>query len=127
MPHFRPSLYDRFVPRPRLLLVHGSVANGDVTWAAQRPLADRFELVVPNRRGFPPNPDVESVDFEDEARWLDPLITPGTHLVGHSYGGVVALFAAAWSRDRVASLTVVEPPAFGLVEDGRADELIRRS
>src|SRR5204862_4189847 len=50
---------------PRLLLVHGSVVNGEVTWTAQRPLAERFELVVPNRRGFPPGPDVERVDFED--------------------------------------------------------------
>ena len=115
------------MPRPRLLLVHGSVANGDLTWAAQRPLADRFELVVPNRRGFPPGPDVEHVDYEDEARWLDALIEPGTHLVGHSYGGVIALFAAAWSADRVRSLTVIEPPALGLVEDGSTDEFIRRS
>lgn len=113
--------------RPRLLLLHGSVANGDVTWAAQRPLAERFELVVPNRRGFPPNPVVESVDFEEEARWLDPLLEPGTHLVGHSYGGVIALFAAAWSRDRVRSLTVVEPPALGIVADGRADAFIAAS
>ena len=39
-------LYDALVPRPRVLLVHGSVVNGDATWAAQRPLAERFELVV---------------------------------------------------------------------------------
>jgi pimeloyl-ACP methyl ester carboxylesterase len=128
MTHFHRSLYDRRMPsRPRILFVHGSVANGDQTWAAQRPLGDRFEVVVPNRRGFPPGPDVESVDYEDEARWLDAWIEPGTHLVGHSYGGVVALYAAAWSADRVRSLTVIEPPALGLVEDGSADEFIRRS
>jgi pimeloyl-ACP methyl ester carboxylesterase len=98
------------VPRPRLLLVHGSVVNGDLTWAAQAPLADRFELVIPNRRGFPPGPDVDHVDFEDEAAWLDPLVTPGTHLVGHSYGGVIALLAAARYPDRLRSLTVIEPP-----------------
>ena len=69
--------------------------NGDATWAAQRPLAERFELVVPNRRGFPPGPEVERVDFEDEAAWLGQFVEPGTHLVGHSYGGVIALFAAA--------------------------------
>lgn len=115
------------MPRPRLLLVHGSVANGDLTWAAQRPLADRFELVAPNRRGFPPGPGVERVDYEDEARWLEQLLEPGTHLVGHSYGGVIALYAAGWYPDRVRSLTVIEPPALGIVEDGRTDEFIRRS
>jgi len=96
--------------RPRLLLVHGSVINGDLTWAAQRPLADRFELVVPNRRGFPPGPDVERVDYDDEAVWLEPLMEPGVHLVGHSYGGVIALLAAARRPDLVRSLTVIEPP-----------------
>src|SRR5436305_659767 len=74
MPHFCDSLYDRRMGRPRVLLVHGSVVNGDVTWAAQAPLADRFELVVPNRRGFTPGPDVDRVDFEDEAAWLERFL-----------------------------------------------------
>jgi pimeloyl-ACP methyl ester carboxylesterase len=98
------------VSRPRVLLVHGSVVNGDATWAAQRPLAERFELVVPNRRGFPPGPEVARVDFEDEATWLGQFLEPGTHLVGHSYGGVIALFAGVLYADRVRSLTVIEPP-----------------
>ena len=99
---------------PRLLFVHGSVLNGEATWNAQRPLAERFELVVPNRRGFPPGPEKERIDFEDEAVWLDRYLKPGTHLVGHSYGGVIALLAAARRRELVRSLTVIEPPAFGL-------------
>jgi pimeloyl-ACP methyl ester carboxylesterase len=102
------------VGRPRLLLVHGSVVNGEMTWGAQRPLTERFELVVPNRRGFPPGPDVERVDFEDEARWLEQFVEPGTHLVGHSYGGVISLFAAAAYAGRIRSLTVIEPPVFGI-------------
>ena len=81
--------------RPRLLFVHGSVVNAELTWAAQKPLADRFELVLPNRRGFPPGPDVDRVDFEDEAVWFEQFLEPGTHVVGHSYGGVIALLAAA--------------------------------
>ena len=105
------------VSRPRVLLVHGSVVNGDATWAAQRPLAERFELVVPNRRGFPPGPDVERVDFEDEAAWLGQFVESGTHLVGHSYGGVIALLAAALYADRVRSLTVIEPPALAVARD----------
>jgi len=102
------------VSRPRLLLVHGSVVNGDTTWAAQRPLAERFELVVPNRRGFPPGPDVDRVDFEDEAAWLDRYLEPETHLVGHSYGGVISLLAAARHPELLRSLTVIEPPCLGV-------------
>src|SRR5436190_7111446 len=105
---------DEAVPRPRLLLVHGSVANGEMTWAAQRPLAERFELVVPNRRGFPPGPDVDRVDYEDEAAWLGRFVEPGTHLVGHSYGAVISLFAAVEYAGQIRSLTMIEPPAFGI-------------
>jgi pimeloyl-ACP methyl ester carboxylesterase len=113
--------------RPRLLLVHGSVVNADLTWSAQKALAERFEIVAPNRRGFPPGPDVESVDFEDEAVWLEQFLEPGTHVVGHSYGGVIALLAAARWPERVRSLTVIEPPALGVAR-GRpeVDEFVER-
>ena len=100
--------------RPRVVFVHGSVVNGEGTWAAQRPLAGPFELVVPNRRGFPPGPDVERVDFEDEAVWLDRFLERGTHLVGHSYGGVISLLAAARRPELLCSLTVIEPPCLGV-------------
>src|SRR6478672_2695577 len=114
--------------RPRLLLVHGSVVNAELTWSAQKTLADRFEIVAPNRRGFPPGPDVESVDFEDEAVWLDPFLEPGAHLVGHSYGGVIALLAAARRPELVRSLTVVEPPALAVARGNPvADEFAARS
>jgi len=103
------------------------VVNADLTWSAQKPLADRFEIVAPNRRGFPPGPDVERVDFEDEAVWLEPFLLPGTHLVGHSYGGVISLFAAARHPERLRSLTVIEPPAFGAARGiPAADEFMAR-
>ena len=104
----------RTAARPRLLLVHGSVVNAELTWSAQKPLAGRFELVAPNRRGFPPGADIDRVDFEDEARWLERFLEPGAHVVGHSYGGVIALLAAARRPELVRSLTVVEPPAFAI-------------
>jgi pimeloyl-ACP methyl ester carboxylesterase len=111
----------------RLLLVHGSVVNAELTWRAQKSLAEKFEMVAPNRRGFPPGPDVECVDFEDEAAWLEQFLEPGTHLVGHSYGGVIALIAAARRPELLRSLTVIEPPAFGVARGVPAvDEFIAR-
>ena len=95
----------------RVVLVHGSVVGGRGTWAAQRPLADRFELVVLERPGFAPDSYVERVDFEADAVLVAGLLEPGDHLVGHSYGGVIALLAAAARPDELASLTVIEPPA----------------
>ena len=95
----------------RLLFVHGSVVGGRLTWGAQLPLADRFELVVLDRQGFPPNPPVERVDFEVDAELVAGLLEPGDHLIGHSYGGVISLLAAAARPELLRSLTVIEPPA----------------
>ena len=94
----------------RIVLVHGSVMGGRGTWAAQRPLAERFELLVLDRPGFPPYPSVERVDFETDAALVAGLLEPGDHLVGHSYGGIVSLLAAASRPDVLRSLTVIEPP-----------------
>ena len=98
----------------RVVLVHGSVANGPATWAALEPLRSRFELVIPNRGGYPPNPPLERIDFERQAEELAPLLGDGAHLVGHSYGGVISLLLAARHPDAVCSLTVNEPPAFAV-------------
>jgi pimeloyl-ACP methyl ester carboxylesterase len=95
----------------RIVLVHGSVVGGSGTWAGQRPLADRFELVVLDRPGFPPNPPAERVDLEADAALVAGLLEPRDHLVGHSYGGVITLLAGAARPDLLASLTVIEPPA----------------
>ena len=101
----------------RLVLVHGSVVSGRPTWAAQKPLAERFELVVLDRPGFPPNPPVERVDFEKDAHLVSDLLQRGDHVVGHSYGGVISLLAAAARPGLPASLTVIEPPATSVALD----------
>jgi len=46
------------------------------------------------------------------------------HLVGHSYGGAVALAAACRKHAAVRSLVVIEPVAFSLLEDGADRESI---
>ena len=108
-----------------MVLVHGSVAPGWMTWNAQKPLASRFTLVVPIRSGYPPNPRRERIDFEVQARELRDLLEPGDHVVGHSYGGVVSLLAAPDAP--LASLTVIEPPAFAVARGHAAvEELLSR-
>lgn len=110
---------------PTVVLVHGSGPPGWGAWEPVRPLADRFRLVVPHRSGYPPNPPLARIDFEIQADEIAELIEPGAHLVGHSYGGVVSLLAAARAIGRVRSLTVIEPPAFGVARGNAAvEELI---
>ena len=41
---------------PRVVLVHGSVFNGPLTWKEQRPLGERWRLEVLNRRGYGKSP-----------------------------------------------------------------------
>ena len=107
----------------RLVLVHGSVVGAVPTWRAQEPLADRFELRLVERPGFPPGPAVERVDFEQDAALVAGLLRPGDHLVGHSYGGVITLLAAASRPELLRSLTVIEPPATRVaLGDPAADE-----
>jgi pimeloyl-ACP methyl ester carboxylesterase len=98
----------------RIVLVHGSGGNARSAWASLEPLAARFTLVAPNRGGYPPNPPVERIDFEVQAEELAPLLQDGAHLVGHSYGGVIALLIAARHPKGIRSLAVSEPPAFAL-------------
>ena len=101
----------------RLVLVHGSVVGGRPTWREQRrSITDEAELVVLERPGFPPGP-VEEVDFERHAAWVADRVREGDHLVGHSYGGVIALLAAAGLGGRLASLTVIEPPCTSVALD----------
>jgi pimeloyl-ACP methyl ester carboxylesterase len=91
------------------------------------PLAARFTLVAPNRGGYPPNPPVERIDFEVQAEELAPLLQDGAHLVGHSYGGVIALLIAARHPKGIRSLTVSEPPAFALARGNpEVERLVER-
>jgi pimeloyl-ACP methyl ester carboxylesterase len=92
-----------------VVLVHGSVVGAERTWRHQRPLAERWRIVLPNRPGFASSPPLERGDFEAEAPLIAELLGEGAHLVGHSYGAVIALYAAALRPEAVRSLTVSEP------------------
>jgi len=109
------------------VFVHGSFGRGEETWREQQPLADSYRLLLVDRRGFGGSPSNGRVDFDRDADDVAGLLDDGIHLVGHSYGGVVSLLAAARRPERLRSLTVIEPPALGLVRGNRiVDEFISR-
>lgn len=104
-----------------VVLVHGSLAVGDEEWEAQRPLADEgFRLIVPDRRGCGRSPAVEGEDYLRDAEDIAALMGDGAHLVGHSYGGLAVLFAAALRPEATLSVTVLEAGAFSLAQDNPA-------
>lgn len=103
---------------PNVLLVHGG-ASPDTTWLGLEPLTHHWTLTFAYRRGFAPSPGPPGgrQDFERDAADLEGLFDAGPHLVGHSYGGVVAAIAAIRKPDRVRSLTLLEPALFLPVDD----------
>jgi pimeloyl-ACP methyl ester carboxylesterase len=108
----------------RVVLVHGSLATGADEWQAQRTLTEQgFQLLVPDRRGYGRSPAAHGEDFIRDSDDIADLMGNGAHLVGHSYGGLGVMFAAARRPDATLSLTLLEPAAFGLGQhhpDGRA-------
>lgn len=95
------------------VLVHGSLSGGDESWKDQVPLASAgYELLVPDRQCYGGSPDPGGEDFLRDSQDLLPLLAGGVHLVGHSYGAVAAMFAAAKRSEDVRSLVLVEPPAY---------------
>jgi pimeloyl-ACP methyl ester carboxylesterase len=112
--------------RSRIVFVHGSVMGGQPTWSGQRSLAGLFELEIVERPGFPPNPPIDDVDFDEDAVLVAEALGEGAHLVGHSYGGVIALLAAAAAPRRTRSLTVIEPPAMRVARGTPAADAFAR-
>jgi pimeloyl-ACP methyl ester carboxylesterase len=113
---------ERLGDGPPVLLVHGSVTGARLTWREQLPLAERWTLLLADRPGFGESPSLARCNFEAEAPLLADLLDEPAHVVAHSYGGVIALLAAALRPDGVRSLTVVEPPAFGVARGDPAVE-----
>ena len=110
---------------PHVLMIHGGPqggpAGGAGGFAAQKALADRgWQLVLPDRPGHGLSPSRGAEDMEVDATWVAEMLGGGSHLVGHSYGGLVALAAAGLRPDAVKSLTLVEAPVYSAAADNPA-------
>jgi pimeloyl-ACP methyl ester carboxylesterase len=112
----------RLATRLPVVLVHGSAA-GPAQWtglAAQLPRG--HERRMPSLPGYGAATAMATGGrLADEAYAIArQSVRAGdrVHLVGHSYGGAVALkLAMAWP-ERIASLTLIEPALFHLLRDG---------
>jgi pimeloyl-ACP methyl ester carboxylesterase len=95
-------------------MVHGGVQGGgsagERNFIMQKPLAERWQLIVPDRPGHGLSPDPgRPDDYDADGELVAELLGDGAHLVGHSFGGCVALAAAAKRPAAVHSLTLIEP------------------
>ena len=107
---------ERIGDGPSVLFIHGDIVGPELTWRKQRELAQRWTLMIPSRPGFGESPPLERNDFEVEAPMFSELLADGAHLVGHSYGAVIALLAAADRPEAIRSLTVSEPGCLRVAE-----------
>jgi pimeloyl-ACP methyl ester carboxylesterase len=103
---------------PAVVMVHGGPQGGPggaEQFAAQRPLAHQgWSLILPDRPGHGASPSRGPEDLEVDAVWVADLLADGAHLIGHSYGGVIALCAAGLAPEAVRSLTLIEAPLFSM-------------
>ncbi|HEX4216488.1 MAG TPA: alpha/beta hydrolase [Candidatus Dormibacteraeota bacterium] len=102
------------------ILIHGTAAGAELTFSSQRELEHDAELILWERRGYGSRRQAEGelgwpVDVEDLLDAMEPLAP--VHLVGHSYGGVVAAAVASRRPEWVRSLVLVEPTLYQVAPD----------
>ena len=85
-------------------------------------LSDRWRVIAVDTYGAgksPPWPQDRKLQLADEVALLEPVFEAAGerfHLVGHSYGGAIALKAALTDPKRVQSMVLYEPTLFAVLE-----------
>ncbi len=108
-----------------VVLLHSSGMSGD-QWrrTADALLSDGKRVLVPDLLGSgrsPVWPAGQPLDFLDDVAVIDQLLhqlvprVGPVHLVGHSYGGLIALRVAVLAPERMRSVVVYDPVAFGVL------------
>ncbi len=108
---------------PTVILLHSSGSSGRQWDTLVTALQSRFRLQTVDLHGHGSTPawtGGRPLTLEDEAALVAPLLAAapeGVHLVGHSYGGGVALKLAHLHAQSVRSVAVYEPVLFRLLFD----------
>src|SRR5678816_3142685 len=85
-------------------------------------LSPRHRVIAPDLYGSGRSvdwPSASEISLRDEVEFIAPVLQQAGDrfsLVGHSYGGAVALLAALHDPSRVRSLALYEPTLFALVD-----------
>ncbi len=98
---------------PALLLIHGSMLNGSISWGAVLPkLAEGFTVYAMDRRGRAPSDDAKQYsitnEVDDIVRVIEAIGGP-VIVLAHSYGALVSLDALDRLKN-VSHLILYEPP-----------------
>jgi pimeloyl-ACP methyl ester carboxylesterase len=107
--------------QPTVVLLHSSGANARQWSALSAALASRYNVMAPDFYGHGDAPwwtPARPMTLADEAARIGALLAHvhgPVHLVGHSYGGAVALALALQRPRAFRSVTVYEPVLFSLL------------
>jgi 3-oxoadipate enol-lactonase len=108
--------YDMTGSGPPLLLIHAGVADSDMWHSQVDMLAPHFQVIRFDMRGFgrSPLPSGSFRNCDDVAGLLDALEIKRAHLIGCSFGALVAVDFALTYPERVDRLVLVAPSIGGM-------------
>ena len=118
---------------PKVILIHSSVAGARQWGGLMNALADRFHFIAINLFGYgatKPWSERKTQRLEDQARLLAPFVPDDGSkfsIVGHSFGGSVAMKAAAMFKNHVDRLVLIEPNPFYLLRQNGRDEAFQEA
>ena len=107
---------------PGVVCVHSNASNSNQWRALMEILAPQFHVLAADSYGAgkaPPWPIDRPVFLKDEVALLEPVFARAGDsfaMVGHFYGGGVALIAAVLQAHRVHALALYEPTLFSLLD-----------
>jgi pimeloyl-ACP methyl ester carboxylesterase len=110
-----------------VLLLHSSASSSAQWRSLSESLQAVYRCLAPDLYGYGDTdawPGEGPLDLAEEAALADAVVAESDrplHLVGHSYGGAVALRFALQHTERLRSLTLIEPVAFHLLRSATAD------
>ncbi|MGI9486966.1 MAG: alpha/beta fold hydrolase [Geminicoccaceae bacterium] len=106
----------------KVVLLHSSVSGARQWRRLMSELESRFHTIAVNLLGYgrtPAWPADRPQTLDDQAALIDAVLSDDgskVRLIGHSFGGSVAMKAAARLGDRVEKLVLLEPNPFYLLD-----------
>ena len=108
----------------KLLLLHGGPGLSEYLGGLTDELADGYEVYRYQQRGLPPSttsgPFTIEDHIEDAVAVMDHIDPGPIIVVGHSWGGHLAMFLTLDHADRMAGAVMIDP--LGAVADGGMDD-----
>jgi pimeloyl-ACP methyl ester carboxylesterase len=107
---------------PAVVCLHSNASSSSQWRHLMESLAARYHVLAPDLHGAgkgPAWPADRPIALTDEVTLLEPLFARSGvpfSLVGHSYGGAVALVAALQQPQNVRTLVLYEPTLFAVVD-----------